>query len=180
MAGSNVKSKPEITCYGCQFHGHYRGECPYKSRTGVVSVDLGKIFTQEGISFDIPKLLLLLDTCSTVNVTKNEVLVTNIRDYAKDKTLNATTNGCSQLYKQMAKLLLFPLAVYLKIPWQTFFLSKIFQNFQVLASPWILVKKSPSRLLSKVEKFSSLTHIQMAYFILIQRVLFLTIHLKLL
>ena len=53
VAGSDGESKLDIMYYGCQFHGHYRGECPYEGRTGVVSVHLGKSFTQEGKYFDI-------------------------------------------------------------------------------------------------------------------------------
>ena len=49
-----------------------------------------------------------------MSVTNNEALVLNIRDYIEDETLNAITNGGSQLYKKMAEFILSPLTVYLK------------------------------------------------------------------
>ena len=79
---------------------------------GGVSVHSGQMFTQEGQYFDMPKSCLLLDTYSTVSVTNNKVLISNICDCAKGETLNAIRNGGSQLYKQMVELVVFPLIVY--------------------------------------------------------------------
>ena len=63
---------------------------------------------------DIPKSWVLLDTCSTVSVTNNTNLVTNIRDCEHHEYLKAVTNGGSQLYKQLADMILFPIVVHFK------------------------------------------------------------------
>ena len=143
MAVNDGKSKAETKCYGCQFHGYYRGECPYKSCMAVVSVHLGKLFTQERKAFGIPKLWLLL-ACSTLSVTNNEVLVSNIHNCAENETLNATTNGGSQLYTQMAELVLFPPIVYSKKLMTNILFKKMFLQFQVCTSQWIPTKTSQS------------------------------------
>ena len=67
-----------ITCFRCQFKGHYKDKCPYATQIGIVSMHVGYTFTQGGL-FNIPKGWLLLDTCSTCDVSNNPKLVTNIR-----------------------------------------------------------------------------------------------------
>ena len=44
---------------------------------------------------------ILLDTCSTVNVCKNALIITNVRKCRKDEELTIVTNGGSQDYNQI-------------------------------------------------------------------------------
>ena len=81
-----------ITCFGCQFKGHYKDKCPYATQTGIVSMYVGYTFTQGGL-FNIPKSWLLLDTCSTCDVSNNPKLVTNICRWKPEDSLTTYTNG---------------------------------------------------------------------------------------
>ena len=47
VPGRDDGKKSNIKCFGCQFHGHYRGDYPYEGRVGVITVQLMHIFTQE-------------------------------------------------------------------------------------------------------------------------------------
>ena len=113
VAGADGKSCPDTKCYGCQFFGRYRNQCPYVTRTSVISMHLGCMLTQ-GALFTIPKIWVLLDTCSTCNVSNNPNLVTNIRDCEPENFLTAYTNGGAQLYRKEADLKLLPLVVHYK------------------------------------------------------------------
>ena len=114
VPGRDDETKSNIKCFECQFHGHYRGDCLYEGRVGVITVQLGHIFTQEEEMVDIPKSWVLLDTCSVVSVTNNTNLVTNIRDCEHHEYLKAMTNRGSQLYKRLADMILFPIVVHFK------------------------------------------------------------------
>lgn len=46
-------------------------------------------FAHNETLFDIPESWLLLDTCSTCNVAKNQTLISNIRDCAYNERLTA-------------------------------------------------------------------------------------------
>ena len=78
--------------------------CPYENITGIVLAHIGYMLTQDDDSFDVPKIWILLDTCSTCNVANNPNLVTNIRDCNKDEKLTAYTNGGAQSYNKLATL----------------------------------------------------------------------------
>ena len=104
----------DMTCYGCQFLGHYRNQCPYQTRDAVISVHVGWLLTQ-GESFRIPKSWLLLDTCSTCDVSNNPNLVTDIRECAVEERLLAHTNGGEQSYGHVANLALLPIQVHFKL-----------------------------------------------------------------
>ena len=41
VAGTDGDTFPNILCFGCNFHGHYRSACPYATRTTVVSMYVG-------------------------------------------------------------------------------------------------------------------------------------------
>ena len=41
-----------ITCYGCQFLGHYHNQCPYCTRSGSISMHVGYTFTQGNVFFN--------------------------------------------------------------------------------------------------------------------------------
>ena len=71
VPADNGMSHLTVKCFGCNLMGHYHGECPYKTETGIISAHLGHLLTQDDTLFNIPNACLLLDTCSTVSVTKN-------------------------------------------------------------------------------------------------------------
>ena len=113
VPGSDDIAHQGITCFGCQFLGHYRNQCPYSTRTGSVSMHLG-ILCAHGKDFHIPLSWLLLDTCSTCDVTNNPALVTNIRACAPNDRLTAYTNGGEQVYNLVANLKILPIEVHFK------------------------------------------------------------------
>ena len=113
VAGTDGEPHQNVTCFGCQFQGHYRNMCPYVTRAGVVSMHVGYTFSQ-GELFNIPKSWLLLDTCSTCNVSNSPDLVSNIRNCMHGEMLTAYTNGGSQCYDQLADLRALPLQVHFK------------------------------------------------------------------
>ena len=64
--------------------------------------------------FQIPKSWILLDTCSTCNVSNNPTLVTDIRECSSAESLTAHTNGGLQKYEHVANLKLLPVVVHFK------------------------------------------------------------------
>ena len=120
VPGSDGIAHQGITCFGCHFLGHYRNQCPYSTRTGSVSMHLG-ILCAHGKDFHIPLSWLLLDTCSTCDVTNNPALVTDIRTCAPNDRLTAYTNGGEQVYNLVANLKMLPIEVHFKnLQWQLF------------------------------------------------------------
>ena len=71
------------------------------------------MITQGGL-FDISKSWLLLDTCSTCNVSNNPTLVTNVRECMPEEIITAYTNGGAQRYKNITDLRILPLTVHFK------------------------------------------------------------------
>ena len=114
VAGTNGETFPNIACFGCNFHGHYRNMCPYATRSAVISMHVGCTLTQEEF-FKIPKSWLLLDTCSTCDVSNNPNLVSNIRACAADEVLLAYTNGGAQKFEKLADLNILPITVHFKV-----------------------------------------------------------------
>ena len=113
VAGTDGSIFQDVACYGCHFHGHYRNMCPYVTKPAVISAHVGYMFSQGGY-FNIPKSWLLLDTCSTCNVSNNPTLVSNIHNCMPGENLTAYTNGGAQSYNKLADLKAFPLEVYFK------------------------------------------------------------------
>ena len=60
----------------------------------------------------IDKWWILLDTCSTCNVTNNEALLTSIRPCTPQETLQVVTNGGGMIFKQQGRMKMFPLTVH--------------------------------------------------------------------
>ena len=113
VPGSDGVTHQGITCFGCQFSGHYRNQCPYTTRTGTVSMHVG-ILCAQGNDFNIPLNWILLDTCSTCDVTNNPALVNDIRTCKPNDRLTAYTNGGKQVYNLIANLNILPITVHLK------------------------------------------------------------------
>ena len=103
----------DVTCYGCQFLGHYHNQYPYQERNGTMSVHIGCLLSQ-GCYFQIPKSWLLLDTCSTCDVANNPDLFTDIKECASEDILIAYTNAGEQKYDKFAHLSLLPIKVHFK------------------------------------------------------------------
>ena len=74
---------------------------------------VGYTLTQ-GSLFDIPKSWLLLDTCSTCDVSNNSDLVSSVRNCMPHETLTAYCNGGAQCYDKLADLLMLPIKVHFK------------------------------------------------------------------
>ena len=104
VAGTDGESHNSVACYGCGFKGHYRNQCLYDSRNGIISNHNSYSFTQENDLFFIQDTWLLIDTCSTCKVIKNSELISNIRECTHNKKLTAYTNIGAQHYTQMADL----------------------------------------------------------------------------
>ena len=113
VAGTDGEIFPNIICFGCNFHWHYRNTYPYATQTGIVSMHVGYMLIQDQ-SFVIPKSWLLLDTCSTCDVLNNPNLVTHICTCTPDKVLHAYTNGGVQKFEQLVELSILPVAVHFK------------------------------------------------------------------
>jgi len=54
VPGDDGVSHPTVKCFGCNFMGHYCGECQYKTETGIVSAHLKHLLTQDSALFNIP------------------------------------------------------------------------------------------------------------------------------
>ena len=74
---------------------------------------VGCMLTQDDC-FDIPKSWMLLDTCSTCDVSNNPHLVTNIRACNPNEILLAYTSGGSQKFDKLADLRFLPITVHFK------------------------------------------------------------------
>ena len=68
----------------------------------------------QGTIFMIPKNWILLDTCSTCDVSNNPELVHNIQECSPSNTLTAYTNGGAQKYDHIATLRMLPITVHFK------------------------------------------------------------------
>ena len=112
VAGTDGVTLATITCFGCHFKGHYKGQCPYATGANIISAHVGYMLTQ--VFFSIPKSWVLLDTCSTCNVSNNLELVTNVEKCEPKDVLTAHTNGGSQKYDHIADLRLLPIKVHFK------------------------------------------------------------------
>ena len=114
VPGTDGNTLDKITCYGCQFRGHYRNMCPYVNRTAIISAHVGYLLTQDDGLFDIPKTWVLVDTCSMCDVANNPDIVSNIRDCTADEKLTAYTNGGAQSYDKLATVNILPVTVHFK------------------------------------------------------------------
>ena len=47
VSGIDGETCPNIACYGCDLHGHYRSACLCTTQTGVVSMHVGHVPTQD-------------------------------------------------------------------------------------------------------------------------------------
>ena len=65
-------------------------------------------------SFEIPKSWLLLDTCSTCNVSNNPSLVTHVFTCTPDEVLLAYTHVGAQKFEQLAELRTLPVTLKFK------------------------------------------------------------------
>ena len=72
------------------------------------------ILCAQGNDFNIPLNWILLDTCSTCDVTNNPALVNDIRACKPNDRLTAYTNGGKQVYDQIANLNILPITVHFK------------------------------------------------------------------
>ena len=113
VAGADGQTHQDITCFGCQFIGHFRNQCPYAVNEQVQAVHIGCTLAQD-TAFTIPKSWLLLDTCSTCDVSNNPELVNNVRVCSAKNVLTAYTNGGTQKYEKVADLRLLPITVHFK------------------------------------------------------------------
>ena len=108
VLGSDGITHQDIESYVCQFMGHYCNQCPYYTGTGAVSMHVGVLCAQEKC-FNIPLSCILLNICSTCDVTNNPALVTDIHMCASQDILNAYTNGGKQVYNLIGDLKLLPI-----------------------------------------------------------------------
>ena len=101
----------DITCYGCRFRGHYHNQCPYVGQTGVVSVNFGCLLTQAQF-VDILKSWVLLDSCSTCDVSNNHNFLSNVKDCNPENRMTAFTNGGEQKYLHFTDMNLLHITVH--------------------------------------------------------------------
>ena len=85
--------------------------CPHVCQSAVVSMHVGYMLAQDD-AFSIPKSWLLLDTCSTCDVSNNSNMVSNIRKCTPNEVLLAYTNGGSQKFEYLADLNFLPITVH--------------------------------------------------------------------
>ena len=101
----------DITCYGCRFRGHYCNQCPYVGQTGVVAVHFVYLLTQCQFLY-IPKSWVLLDSCSTCDVSNNPNFVSNVREFNPEDMMTAFTNGGEQKYLHFTDMNLLHITVH--------------------------------------------------------------------
>ena len=63
---------------------------------------------------EIPKSWILLDSCSTCDVSNNPSFVSNIRECTSEERMTAFTNGGKQKYVHLADMKLLPITVHFK------------------------------------------------------------------
>ena len=136
VPGSDGISHQGVTCFGCQFLGHYRNQCPCSSRTGYVSTHEGALCAQRK-AFYIPLRWILLDTCSTFDASNNPVLVKYIRTCSLEDRLTAHANRGEKFYNLIANLKMLPVKFHFKKSSMATILSfKLLAKFHEQGSAW--------------------------------------------
>ena len=72
------------------------------------------VLCAQGKAFDIPLSWILLDTCSTCDVSNDLDSVEDIRTFRPEDRLTVYTNGGEQVYKRIANLKFLPIEVQFK------------------------------------------------------------------
>ena len=103
-----------IKCYNCENFGHYASNCPEPSRrTGYSSVHVGFILLQQTQDqATIPHNWVLLDSCSTDSVFRDQTIISDLRKCFPNDELKMHTNGGSITYKHIGTFKHLPLQVY--------------------------------------------------------------------
>ena len=104
IAGTEINTRSDVTCYNCQRPGHIHLLCPNGENIQKFQVTLNK---QEVL---FPISWVLLDSGSTVISICNSDLVDNIQ--YENTTTTVHTNGGSKDYTKTASLHLLPLDVH--------------------------------------------------------------------
>ena len=123
----------ELECYYCHSWGHTSPNCTQipaerrrggggrgsgtgrgrGGRTGTNMMQVGIGLAQSGENNEmIPSSWILLDTCSTSNVSNNLDMVGDVRDCSTAERLTVHTNGGTKIFGKIAPLKLFPLDVH--------------------------------------------------------------------
>ena len=105
--GRDGKVYSHVKCHNCEEPGHYANQCPKSKTVTFAHFSL----TQKKLEL-INKNWVLLDTCSTVSVFCNPVLVKNIISCAPGDGITVLTNGGSETFNQVATSTLLPLQVH--------------------------------------------------------------------
>ena len=120
VAGTDGRLLPDIMCYNCNTQGHYAGQCPQSDRreegSGFIQIGTNLVQSEnEEQSFDfnpINKNWILLDTCSTHNVSCNPDVLSNIKNCTDDESLKILTNSGSLVYKKIGDCNLLPIKMH--------------------------------------------------------------------
>ena len=106
VPGTNDRCYPDSLCYNCQRKGHIATYCPQR-QNGMYQYN----FSQTVLAL-INKWWILIDTCSTCNVTNNKQLLTSTYPCSPQETLQIVTNGGGMKFTEMGQLKLLPLNIH--------------------------------------------------------------------
>ena len=128
VPGLDGTINPKMTCWHCNKQGHGRENCPDNPSASGRNADgkkrrisnfmrgfnfaqRNKVKSKERYA-ELPSSWVLLDTCSTVDVTNNPDHVTDIQRCNSTDEMKIVTNGGSLKFHHEANLKLLPLKVY--------------------------------------------------------------------
>ena len=98
IPGVDGKKHPHVICHACNKRRHYANKCPEVPTSSKVKLQFAQFILNQSEGAHINPNWLLLDTCSTVSVVCNLVIVTNIRPCNNGEDLHIVTNGGTQFF----------------------------------------------------------------------------------
>ena len=97
VPGKNGRCFQDKECWACKKMGHTAYFCPTIPYTGMCNYVCKFNFSNQLVEH-INKWWILLDTCSTCNVTNNHELLKNIHQCSQNDIIQVLTNGGGMIF----------------------------------------------------------------------------------